>query len=90
MTRRTYASRGGFRGAGDTTAGGSVSTLGLVGVICAVAGFFVLGIVLGPVALVCGWLVMGRTWRGRKPVLGLIATILGALDLVIALLYLAQ
>jgi len=29
--------------------------------ICAVAGFWVPGIVLGPVVIVCGWLAMGRT-----------------------------
>ncbi|MFE0400675.1 small hydrophobic protein [Streptomyces nigra] len=35
------------------------ATLGIVGAICAIAGFFVLGIILGPVAIVCGWLAMG-------------------------------
>jgi hypothetical protein len=91
MTRRTYAGRGGFRGDGGTT-GGSVSTLGLVGLVCGVAGFFALGlgVLLGAVALVCGWLAMGRSWRGRKPVIAVIATVLGVLDIVIALLYLAQ
>ncbi|MFF4903950.1 hypothetical protein ACFY2T_03710 [Streptomyces sp. NPDC001260] len=38
--------------------------------ICAVAGFFVLGIILGPVAVVCGWLAMGRSWAGSRPVPG--------------------
>ncbi|MBP5939853.1 hypothetical protein [Streptomyces acidiscabies] len=63
-------------------------TLGIVGAVCAVAGFFVLGIVLGPVAMVCGWLAMGRRWvsRGVAP---LVAVILGGLDTLLAVLWFA-
>ncbi|MFF7153302.1 small hydrophobic protein [Streptomyces sp. NPDC008139] len=64
--------------------------LGIIGVISSVVGFFVLGIVFGPVAVVCGWLAMGRRWSGRKPLLALIALFLGALDTLIAVLYVAQ
>ncbi|MDX2644948.1 hypothetical protein ACFYYN_26565 [Streptomyces sp. NPDC001902] len=71
-----------------TRTGASPDTLGVVGLICAVAGFFVLGIILGPAAVVCGWLAMGRTFRGAKPVLPLIAVVLGAIDTLIALVWL--
>lgn len=71
-----------------TRTGASPDTLGVVGLICAVAGFFVLGIVLGPAAIVCGRLAMRRTSRGAKPVLPLIAVVLGAIDTLIALLWL--
>ncbi|MFF0360989.1 small hydrophobic protein [Streptomyces fungicidicus] len=65
------------------------ATLGIVGVICAVAGFFVLGIILGPAAIVCGWLAMGRTWTGPRPVPALVALVLGAIDTLLALVLLA-
>jgi hypothetical protein len=65
------------------------ATLGTIGVICAIAGFFVLGIILGPVAMVCGWLSMGRTWAGSRPVTALVALILGAIDTLLAVIWLA-
>lgn len=65
------------------------ATLGIVGAICAVAGFFVLGIVLGPVAMVCGWLAMGRSWAGSRSVPALIALVLGAIDTLLAVIWLA-
>ncbi|MEU4096265.1 hypothetical protein [Streptomyces sp. NPDC026673] len=71
-----------------TRTGASPETLGIVGLICAVAGFFVLGIVLGPAAIVCGRLAMGRTFRGGRPLVPLIAVVLGAIDTLIALLWL--
>ncbi|WP_055490163.1 hypothetical protein [Streptomyces sp. TP-A0356] len=65
------------------------ATLGIVGVVCAIAGFFVLGIILGPVAVVCGWLAMGRTWAGTRPVPALVALVLGAIDTLLAIIWLA-
>ncbi|MFD0314756.1 small hydrophobic protein [Streptomyces flavalbus] len=65
------------------------ATLGIIGAICAVAGFFVLGIILGPAAIVCGWLAMGRTWTGSRHVPALIAVVLGAIDTLLALIWLA-
>jgi hypothetical protein len=65
------------------------ATLGVVGVICAIAGFFALGIVLGPVAVVCGWLAMGGTWTGSRPVPALVAVVLGAIDTLLAIVWLA-
>ncbi|WP_079177962.1 small hydrophobic protein [Streptomyces mangrovisoli] len=65
------------------------ATLGIIGTVCAVAGFFVLGIVLGPVAVVCGWLAMGRTWQRSAPVPALVAVVLGAIDTLLALIWLA-
>jgi hypothetical protein len=56
----------------------------LVGVVCAVAGFFVLGIVLGPVAIVCGWLSMGSTRAGARPLPAVAAVVLGAVDTLLA------
>ncbi|MER6537938.1 small hydrophobic protein [Streptomyces sp. 900105755] len=63
-------------------------TLGIVGTICAIAGFFALGIVLGPAALVCGWFSMGRAWNPKSSVPALIAVVLGAIDTLLALLWL--
>jgi len=57
--------------------------------VCAVAGFFTLGIVLGPAAMVCGWLAMGRRWTGSGPVPALIALVLGAIDTLLAVIWLA-
>jgi hypothetical protein len=65
------------------------ATLGIIGVICAIAGFFVLGIVLGPVAILCGWLAMNRTWSGARPVPAVIAVVLGVIDTVLAVIWLA-
>ncbi|MFF7265198.1 MULTISPECIES: hypothetical protein [Streptomyces] len=65
------------------------ATLGIIGVICAIAGFFVLGIILGPVAIVCGWLAMNRSWSGTRSVPALIAVVLGAIDTLLAILWLA-
>ncbi|WP_437088038.1 small hydrophobic protein [Streptomyces sp. enrichment culture] len=80
-TRRHPRSRGRtWSGSGPDRA-----TLGIIGVICAVAGFFVLGIVLGPAAIVCGWLAMGRTWAGSRPLQAVIAVTLGAIDTLVAL-----
>ncbi|QNP72940.1 small hydrophobic protein [Streptomyces roseirectus] len=83
-TRRNPRPRGRMR-SGDRLDRG---TLGIVGVVFAVAGFFVLGILLGPVAVVCGWLAMGRRWAPRA-VAPLVAVVLGALDTLLALLWLA-
>lgn len=92
MARRSSAtsdrSRRGSRLAGAGRTG--IGKLNVLGVVCAVAGFFVLGIVLGPAAMVCGWLGMGRRWSGRKPPLALIGLFLGAIDTLVAVLYLAQ
>ncbi|MEU7716592.1 small hydrophobic protein [Streptomyces tibetensis] len=65
------------------------ATLGLIGVICAVAGFFVLGIVLGPAAMVCGWLAMGRAWSGSRPTAAVVALVLGAIDTLLAVIWLS-
>jgi hypothetical protein len=65
------------------------ATLGIIGAICAIAGFFVLGIILGPVAIVCGWLAMGRSWAGTRPVPALVALVLGAVDTLLAVILLA-
>ncbi|GHH17617.1 hypothetical protein Srubr_78050 [Streptomyces rubradiris] len=60
------------------------ATLGIIGAICAVAGFFALGIVLGPVAIFCGWQSMGRSWSGERNVPALVALVLGAIDTLLA------
>jgi flagellar motor component MotA len=65
------------------------ATLGIVGVVCAIAGFFTLGIVLGPAAVVCGWLAMGRSWAGPHPVPAVVALVLGAIDTLLAVVWLA-
>ncbi|MEG8275633.1 small hydrophobic protein [Streptomyces sp. AHA2] len=84
-TRRHPRSRGRtWPGTGTDRA-----TFGLIGVVCAVAGFFVLGIVLGPAAIVCGRLAMGRTWSGSRPAAAVVALVLGAIDTLLALLWLS-
>lgn len=65
------------------------ATLGIIGAICAIAGFFKLGIILGPVAVVCGWLAMGRSWNGARPLSALIALVLGAIDTILAIVWIA-
>ncbi|MEV6176262.1 small hydrophobic protein [Streptomyces sp. NPDC052016] len=77
------------RGRTGSRTGPDRATLGIVGLICAVAGFFTLGIILGPVAIVCGWLAMGRTWAGPRPVPALVAVVLGAIDTLLAIIWLA-
>ncbi|MDX3413688.1 small hydrophobic protein [Streptomyces cellulosae] len=87
---RTWSRWGSPRPSGSEVGGGpDRATLGIVGAICAVAGFFVLGIVLGPVAMVCGWLAMGRSWAGSRSVPALIALVLGAIDTLLAVIWLA-
>ncbi|MFF4309830.1 small hydrophobic protein [Streptomyces sp. 900105755] len=76
------------RGAAGPRSGLDRDTLGIVGTICAVAGFFALGIVLGPVALVCGWFSMGRAWNPKSSIPALVAVVLGAIDTLLALLFL--
>lgn len=77
------------RGRTWSQAGPDSATLGIIGLVCAVAGFFALGIVLGPAAIVCGWLAMGRSWAGPRPVPALVAVVLGAIDTLLALMWLA-
>ncbi len=81
-------SRGHPRSRGRTWSrtGPDRATLAVVGVVCAVAGFLVLGIILGPVAIVCGWLAMGRTWAGPRPVPAVVALTLGAVDTLLAVI----
>ncbi|MFB7085789.1 small hydrophobic protein [Streptomyces sp. NPDC056296] len=88
MSSFGQGSRGHPRSRGRTWSrtGPDRATLAVVGVICAVAGFFVLGIVLGPVAIVCGWLAMGRSWAGSRPVPAVVALVLGIIDTVLAVL----
>ena len=82
--------RGYPRSRGRTGARGGLDrdTLGIIGTICAVVGLFALGIVLGPVAVVCGWLSMGRAWNPKSSVPALVAVVLGAIDTLLALLWL--
>ncbi|CAM5553700.1 hypothetical protein GCM10010261_05860 [Streptomyces pilosus] len=77
------------RGRTGSRSGPDRATLGIIGLVCAVAGFFVLGIVLGPAAIVCGWLAMGRSWAGSRSVPALVAVVLGAIDTLLAVIYLA-
>ena len=77
------------RGRMGSWSGPDSATLGIVGLVCAIAGFFVLGIVLGPVAMICGWLGMGRSWAGSRPVPALVALVLGAIDTLLALVWVA-
>ncbi|GAA1353192.1 hypothetical protein GCM10009612_13290 [Streptomyces beijiangensis] len=82
-TRKTPRSRGRMR----SGSGPDRATLGIIGLVCAIAGFFVLGIILGPVAVVAGWLSMGRRWAGSN-IPAVVAVALGAIDIVLALVWL--
>ncbi|MGC0377549.1 hypothetical protein RKD28_005065 [Streptomyces sp. SAI-229] len=77
------------RGRTWSRSGPDRATLGIIGTICAIAGFFVLGIILGPVAIVCGWLAMGRGRTGSRSVPALVALVLGAIDTLLAVVFLA-
>ncbi|MFE9447996.1 small hydrophobic protein [Streptomyces sp. NPDC006739] len=77
------------RGRTWSRSGPDRATLGIIGTICAVAGFFTLGIILGPVAAVCGWLSMGRAWSPDRNIPALVALVLGAIDTLLAILWLA-
>ncbi|MER7495404.1 small hydrophobic protein [Streptomyces pharetrae] len=84
-TRRYPRSRGRM---GSRT-GPDRATLGIVGAVCAVAGFFALGIILGPAAIACGWLALNRTFSGPRPTPAVVAVVLGAIDTLLALRMLA-
>ncbi len=65
------------------------ATLGIIGTVCAVAGFFALGIILGPVAMFCGWQSMGRKWSTDRNIPAVVALVLGAIDTLLSLIALA-
>ncbi|GAB7108102.1 hypothetical protein JCM4814A_64160 [Streptomyces phaeofaciens JCM 4814] len=71
----------------ETGGGTDRATLGIVGLVCAVAGFFALGIVLGPAAIVLGRLSMGRGRSGSRPLPAVIAVALGAIDTLPAIIW---
>ncbi|MGV9450969.1 small hydrophobic protein [Streptomyces sp. NPDC003635] len=77
------------RGRSWSRSGPDRATLGIIGTICAVAGFFTLGIILGPIAIACGWLAMNRTWSGTRPLPAVVALVLGAIDTLLALIWLS-
>ncbi|MCX4832797.1 small hydrophobic protein [Streptomyces sp. NPDC102340] len=78
------------RGRAGSRTGPDRASLGIIGLICAIVGFFSLGIVFGPVAVVCGWLAMGRRWTGTQSVPALIAVVLGAIVTLLAVVSLAS
>ncbi|WTA58661.1 small hydrophobic protein [Streptomyces niveus] len=82
-TRKHPRSRGRTRSRNGTDR----VTIGTVGLVFAVAGLFALSIVLGPLAIVLGWLGMGRRWNTAH-VPAVIAFTLGVVDTVLALMWL--
>lgn len=65
-------------------------TLGIAGVISALAGFLIgFGVILGPAALVLGWLALSRGDAGTTRSWALGALVLGALDTLVAIVWLA-
>ncbi|MGX1883887.1 small hydrophobic protein [Streptomyces sp. NPDC055287] len=66
----------------------NASALSWISLICGIIGFFSFGIVLGPVALITGWIAMGKRFNtGNVPavigfVLGLIITVLAIIALI--------
>jgi len=82
-TRKHPRSRGRMRSWNGTDR----VTLGITGLVCGVAGLFVLGIVLGPIAIVLGWAAMGRRWN-TSYIPAVIAFTLGVIDTVLAVMWL--
>ncbi|MET9292589.1 DUF4190 domain-containing protein [Streptomyces sp. NPDC003077] len=76
------------RGRTGPRSGSDRATLGIVGLVCAIVGFFVFGIVLGPIAVVTGWLGMGRRANGGRSVPAVVAVVLGVIDTVLAIVWL--
>ncbi|MEU2793644.1 small hydrophobic protein [Streptomyces sp. NPDC007100] len=75
------------RGRTGPRTGPDRATLGVIGLVCAVAGFFILSIVLGPVSVLLGWLAMGRRWSGANHALpALVAVVLGVIDTIFAII----
>ncbi|MFI2235104.1 small hydrophobic protein [Streptomyces chrestomyceticus] len=75
------------RGRTGPRTGPDRATLGVIGLICAVAGFFILSIVLGPVSVLLGWLATGRRWNSGSPALpALVAVVLGVIDTIFAII----
>ncbi|OKI04898.1 small hydrophobic protein [Streptomyces sp. CB02923] len=75
------------RGRTGSRTGPDRATLGVIGLICAVAGFFILSLVLGPVSVLLGWLAMGRRWsNGSQALPALVAVVLGVIDTVLAII----
>lgn len=66
----------------------NTSALSWISLVCGIVGFFTFGIVLGPVALITGWIAMGKRFNsGNVPamigfVLGLIITVLAIVALI--------
>ncbi|MGW7194847.1 small hydrophobic protein [Streptomyces chryseus] len=66
----------------------NTSALSWISLICGIIGFFTFGIVLGPVALITGWIAMGKRFNsGNVPamigfILGLIITVLAIVALI--------
>ncbi|GGX02317.1 small hydrophobic protein [Streptomyces chryseus] len=66
----------------------NTSALSWISLICGIIGFFTFGIVLGPVALITGWIAMGKRFNsGNVPamigfILGLIITVLAIIALI--------
>ena len=66
----------------------SPRTLGIAGVVSALAGLFIgFGILLGPAALVLGWFSLRRGDGGPTRAWAIAALLLGALETLIAVLW---
>ncbi|GGO80512.1 hypothetical protein GCM10012280_02600 [Wenjunlia tyrosinilytica] len=65
------------------------SGMAVAGLVCGIVGLFVLSIVLGPLAIVFGWLAMGRRWSGGRPGMATAAFVLGWIDTVLAVIWLS-
>jgi hypothetical protein len=70
-----------------TTTRANASGLAIAGLVCGIVGLFVLGIVLGPLAIILGWMAMGRKWRGGSG-MAVAAFVLGWVDTIFAVIWL--
>lgn len=65
------------------------ANLGIVGMVLGITGVFVVPILFGPAALICGWLALHGRWPGAAPVPVLMALVLGTINTVLAVFLIA-
>lgn len=77
------------QGGRTTTPRSETKGLGIAGLVCGIVGLFMLSLILGPLAILFGWLAMGRRWGGDWASIPVAAVALGIVDTVLALIWLS-
>ncbi|MGR8010730.1 small hydrophobic protein [Streptomyces hypolithicus] len=68
-----------------TRSGSNTSALSWVSLVCGIIAFFAFGIILGPVAMITGWIAMGKRFNSGNLV-AMIGFILGVIMTVLAII----